>query len=115
MGRDIEMPLEHHVKSLMDGDYMFGVRSNHLFLARNGKEDVEIPARVELAEINGSETFIHADYNGFRLVVQENGVRLVRIGAEITIYVSPSSFFVYDEAGTLVASPSREAVEVGLT
>lgn len=115
MGRNIEMPLEHHVKSLMDGDYMFGVRSNHLFLARNGKEDVEIPARVELAEINGSETFIHADYNGFRLVVQENGVRLVRIGAEITIYVSPSSFFVYDEAGALVASPSREAVEVGLT
>ena len=115
MGRNIEMPLEHHVKSLMDGDYMFGVRSNHLFLARNGKEDVEIPARVELAEINGSETFIHADYDGFRLVVQENGVRLVRIGAEITIYVSPSSFFVYDDAGALVASPSRETVEGGLT
>lgn len=115
MGRNIEMPLEHHMKSLMDGDYMFGVRSNHLSLSRNGKEDVEIPAKVELAEINGSETFIHADYDGLRLVVQENGVRLVRIGAEITIYVSPSSFFVYDEAGALVASPSREAVEGGLT
>ncbi len=115
VGRNIEMPIEHHMKSLMDGDYMFGVRSNHLFLARNGKEDVEIPAKVELAEINGSETFIHADYDDSRLVVQENGVRLVRIGAEITIYVNPSSFFVYDEAGGLVASPSREAVEVGLT
>lgn len=115
MGRNIEMPIEHHMKSLMDGDYMFGVRSNHLFLARNDKEDVEIPAKVELAEINGSETFIHADYDGLRLVVQENGVRLVRIGAEITIYVSPSSFFVYDEAGALVASPSREAVEGRVT
>lgn len=115
MGRNIEMPLEHHMKSLMDGDYMFGVRSNHLSLSRNGKEDVEIPAKVELAEINGSETFIHADYDGLRLVVQENGVRLVRIGAEITIYASPSSFFVYDEAGALVVSPSREAVEGGLT
>lgn len=115
MGRNIEMPIEHHMKSLMDGEYAFGVRSNHLFLARNDKEDVEIPAKVELAEINGSETFIHADYDGLRLVVQENGVRLVRIGAEITIYVSPSSFFVYDEAGALVASPSREAVEGKLT
>jgi len=115
VGRDIEMPLEHHMKSLMDGDYMFGVRSNHLFLAGNGKEYVEIPARVELAEINGSETFIHADYDGYRLVVQENGVSSVRIGAEITIYVSPSSFFIYDEAGALVASPPREAVEGGLT
>jgi len=115
MGRNIAMPIEHHMESLMDGDYMFGVRSNHLFLSGNGKENVEIPARVELTEINGSETFIHADYDGFRLVVQENGVRLVRIGAEITIYVSPSSFFVYDEAGALVASPSHEAVEGGLT
>ena len=115
MGRNIAMPIEHHMKSLMDGDYMFGVRSNHLFLAGNGKENVEIPARVELTEINGSETFIHADYDGFRLVVQENGVRLVRIGAEITIYVSLSSFFVYNEAGDLVASPPREAVEGGLT
>lgn len=115
MGRSIEMPLEHHMKFLMDGDYIFGVRSNHLFLSRNGKEDVEIPARVELAEINGSETFIHADYDEFQLVVQEKGVRSVRIGVEITIYVNPSSFFVYDEAGALVASPSREAVEGGLT
>ncbi|MBC8418811.1 MAG: ABC transporter ATP-binding protein [Desulfobacterales bacterium] len=116
MGRNIEMPLENYMKLLSDGEYTFGVRSNHLFLSRNGKEDAEIPARVELAEINGSETFIHADYDGFRLVVQENGIRPIRIGAEITIYVSPSCFFVYDETGALVASPpSREAVEGGLT
>ena len=111
MGRNIERPLEHHMKSLVDGDYIFGIRSNHLFLARNDKEDAEIPARVELTEINGSETFIHTDYDGFRLVVQVNGVRSVRIGAEITIYVNPSSFFVYDEAGVLVVSPSQGAIE----
>ncbi|MEA2040247.1 MAG: ABC transporter ATP-binding protein [Thermodesulfobacteriota bacterium] len=115
IGQSIKMPLEDYMKLLSDGEYSFGVRSNHLFLSRNGKEDAEIPSRVELAEINGSETFIHADYDGSRLVVQENGVRPVRIGAKITIYVNPSSFFVYDEAGALVASPSREAVEGGLT
>lgn len=111
MGQHIEVPLENHMKSLTDGDYTFGVRSNHLFLSRRSKEDVEIPARVELAEINGSETFIHANHDEIQLVVQEKGVRSVRIGVEITIYVSPSCFFVYDEAGALVASPSREASE----
>ena len=115
MGRNIEIPLEDHMKQLSDGEYAFGVRSNHLFLSRNDREDAEISAKVELAEINGSETFIHADYDGYRLVVQENGIRPVQIGAEITIYVSPCCFFVYDEAGALVASPSREAVEGGLT
>jgi len=114
MGRSIEIPLVDYMKLLSDGEYLFGVRSNQLFLVRNDKEDEKISAKVELAEINGSETFIHADYDGFRLVVQENGVRLDRIGAEITIYVSPSSFFVYDKAGALVASPFRKAVEGGL-
>ncbi|MBW1782580.1 MAG: ABC transporter ATP-binding protein [Deltaproteobacteria bacterium] len=107
MGRNIELPLDNHMKSLTDGDFIFGVRANHLFVTRTSKEDVEIPARVELTEINGSETFIHASHDEFPLVVQERGVRSVRIGVEIVIYVNPSSFFVYDEAGALVASPSR--------
>jgi glycerol transport system ATP-binding protein len=107
MGQAIEIPLEDHMKSLSDGKYTFGVRSNHLFLSERNKKNVKIPARVKLAEINGSETFIHTDYDGFRVVVQENGIRSVRIGAEIAIYVNASSFFVYDETGDLVASPSQ--------
>jgi glycerol transport system ATP-binding protein len=39
-------------------------------------------------------------------VVQEDGVHPYRMGTEISIYVHPSSFFVFDEAGVLVASPS---------
>ena len=112
MGQNIKMPLEDYMVSLPNGKYTFGVRSNHLFLSGGNDQSVQIPARVELAEINGSETFIHAEYDGFRVVVQENGIRPVRIGAQVAINVSPSSFFVYDEAGTLVASPSPRAAAV---
>jgi glycerol transport system ATP-binding protein len=66
---------------------------------------------VELAEINGSETFIHVNYDSSRLVVQVDGVHPHRIGAEISIYVNPSSFFVFDEAGVLVSSPTRNTLE----
>ncbi|NCO61191.1 MAG: ABC transporter [Deltaproteobacteria bacterium CG23_combo_of_CG06-09_8_20_14_all_51_20] len=111
VGRNIEVPLHNHMKSLTEGNYTFGVRSNHLFVSRGSQQDIEIPATVELAEINGSETFIHANHGDIQLVVQEKGVRSVRIGVELTIYVSPSCFFVYDEEGALVASPSREATE----
>ena len=93
MGQNIEMPLQNYMKRLSGGAYAFGVRSNHLFLSGDNKLKVEIPARVELAEINGSETFIHADHYGARLVVQENGVRPVRIGSEITYIRQPILFF----------------------
>ncbi len=108
IGGDVHLPLIQHMRSLKDGDYAFGVRSNHLFVNRKSDEDVEIPATVVLTEINGSETFIHASHNDTELVVQERGVRSVRSGMEITIYVKPSCFFVYDKSGALVASPSAE-------
>jgi len=110
MEQDLEMPLANYMKGLADGNYTFGVRSNHLFLSRNGKEDAEIPAKVALAEITGSETYIHVNHGDSQLVVQEDGVYTRRIGSEITIYVNPSSFFVYDEIGALVASPSRVSI-----
>jgi glycerol transport system ATP-binding protein len=114
LGDDIEFPLIAHMQSLPEGQYFIGVRSNHLFLSRIDSDDSEIRTKVELAEINGSETFIHVNYNGSKLVVQKDGVHLHRIGSEISIYVNPSYFFAFDERGTLVASPSRKTIETKL-
>jgi glycerol transport system ATP-binding protein len=110
LGEVTEFPLISHLQSLPAAQYIFGVRSNHLSLNRNSAEDTEIRTKVELAEINGSETFIHVNYDNSRLVVQEDGVHPHRMGTEISIYVNPSSFFVFDEAGVLVASPTRNAL-----
>jgi glycerol transport system ATP-binding protein len=111
LGDDIEFPLIDHMQSLPAGQYIFGVRSNHLFLTRTNSDDTEIRTKVELAEINGSETFIHVNYNGSKLVVQEDGIHPHRIGSEISIYVNPGCFFAFDEKETLVASPSRISIE----
>ena len=106
MGQGINVPLEGNMKNLADGDYTFGIRSNHFFLSRNGKEDAEIRAEVELSEINGSETFIHLNHADIHLVAQEDGIYPRRIGSEVNLYVSPRCLYVYDEEGNLVASPS---------
>jgi len=114
LGENIELMLTNHLQFLPAGQYMFGIRSNHLSLNRTSAEDTEIRTKVELAEINGSETFIHVNYDNSRLVVQEDGVHPHRMGAEISIFVHPSCFFVFDEAGVLVASPARYTIEKGL-
>jgi len=113
IGHEIGFPLEDYMKGLSEGNYIFGVRSNHLFLSRKGSEDTEIPAKVELAEINGSETFIHVSHGDTGLVVQEDGIHPRRLGSEIILYASPCCFFVYDGSGALVASPSRIPVRNG--
>ncbi len=108
LGQDIEIPVEGHLKSVPEGSYIFGIRPNHLFISKTGANDVGIPVKVELAEINGSETFIHVSHGDSHLVIQEDGVNSLRIGEEITTYVNPVCFFVYDTAGALLASPSNK-------
>jgi len=110
LGKDIEFPLIDHLQSLSAAQYIFGVRSNHLSLNRISAEDTEIRTKVDLAEINGSETFIHVNHESSKLVVQEDGVHPYRMGTEVSIYVNPSCFFVFDEAGVLVGSPTRNTL-----
>jgi glycerol transport system ATP-binding protein len=104
----IQFPLTNHFQAVPDAQYIFGIRPNHLSLTRSSAEDLEIRTKVELTEINGSETFIHIRYANSNLVVQEDGVHPYRMGMEISIYVNPRHFFVFNEAGGLVASPSRQ-------
>ncbi len=112
IGRDdIHVPLEGEMQRLDDGEYTFGIRSNHFLLERTSDRDAQIEARVELAEINGSETFIHFNHADTRLVAQEDGIHLYRIGAAITLYVNPGCLFTFDLEGNLVASPSPERRE----
>jgi glycerol transport system ATP-binding protein len=106
-GQDIKTPLNGHLKGLTPGDYKLGVRSNHLFLTRMAPNDVEFKARVELSEINGSETITHVHHNDASLVVLDDGIYPHKIGSDISVFVNPRSMFIYDNTGSLVASPSN--------
>lgn len=108
IGKDIQLPLTGHISNLLPGEYKFGIRSNHLFLEPQKETDAQIHTRVELSEINGSETFTHTNYNDSPLVVQEVGIFSHKIGTEISVFVNPGNFFVYDSSGSLVASPSGD-------
>lgn len=105
IGDQLELPLEGQMIRLTAGDYTFGIRSNHLFLKRQRETDAEIRGTVALSEINGSETFIHLQYRGSPLVVQEVGIFSQKMGREITVYANPERFFVFDSQGRLAASP----------
>jgi glycerol transport system ATP-binding protein len=92
---------------LAPGDYKMGVRSNHLFLYRTDASDVEFKARVELSEINGSETITHVNHHETSLVVLDDGIYPHKIGTLISIFVNPHSLFIFSNEGSLVASPSN--------
>ncbi len=105
LGPVIHVPLSGHLGRLAPGRYRFGVRANHLFVARRNPDQIEIEATAELAEISGSETFIHAAHSGTSWVVQEEGVHSLGLGEEIRVFVEPRHIFVFDRDGGLVEAP----------
>jgi glycerol transport system ATP-binding protein len=109
IGNHIPVPMRGHLKDLSDGTYRFAFRSHHLWLSRRVDDDVAIEGRVELAEINGSETFVHVQHDSSSFVVQQEGVHPFAMGSPVTVYLDPTHLFVYDVDGRLVAAPRSPA------
>jgi glycerol transport system ATP-binding protein len=62
---------------------------------------------VELAEISGSDTFVHAATPLGDLVAQVTGVHYFDLGAAVTLYFSPEQVYVFGGNGGLLLAPQR--------
>ncbi|HJV69489.1 ABC transporter ATP-binding protein [Ideonella sp.] len=83
-----------------------GVRASALRVqARPG--DVTLPGTVELAEISGSDTFVHVATAVGELVAQLTGVHDFGLGAPITLHLNPTQVYVFDQGGALLVAPHR--------
>jgi glycerol transport system ATP-binding protein len=89
-----------------------GIRPHQLFLSPRSPADVVLAATVRVAEVTGSQTFLHVTADGDEhLVVELEGAREHQPGEALRLHVHPSAFHAFDEAtGELIlAAP----VEVG--
>ena len=75
--------------------------------AAGGDDDLELAVTVELAEISGSETFLHVRNEQFVLVLHLPGVHEYAVDTPILIYIPTHKLFVFAADGQLVQAPSR--------
>ena len=108
IGSSLSFSAPQTMSDLEPGEYTFGVRSSQLSLSSDNDEDASVIGEIGLTEINGSETFIHFNYGDESLVVQENGVHSFKVGSQVTAYVHPNTFYVFNKAGALVVSPATD-------
>ncbi len=86
--------------------FTVGLRASALRVRGEGN-DVPLAAKVELAEISGSDTFVHLDTPVGEVVAQLTGVHYFDLGAVITLYFNPALAYVFDADGMLLLSPVR--------
>lgn len=83
-----------------------GVRAGALRVQQR-PGDVALPGKVELAEISGSDTFVHVETAVGEVVAQLTGVHFFDLGAGITLYLNPAQVYVFDAEGSLLVAPAR--------
>jgi len=88
------------------GAATLGLRANALRLqSRPG--DVAVSGRALLAEISGSDTFVHAATPWGELVAQVTGVHYIELGSAVTLYLHPAQAYVFGADGALALAPAR--------
>ncbi len=101
----VRFPLSGHLSALAPGKYRFGVHAGHVALDPPNARAVKIPAKVELEEVSGSETILHATAGQATLVVQEPGVRRHARGSMLDLFLDPARILAFGAGGTLEAAP----------
>ncbi|MEH6451952.1 MAG: ABC transporter ATP-binding protein [Psychromonas sp.] len=103
----VHFPLTSELLSLGEGDYQFGIRPSHLSLLPKNDDDLEISVQVEVAEISGSETFLHVRNLNFEMVLHLSGVHNYNVDEKINIYVPIHKLNVFHKDGNLIHAASR--------
>lgn len=106
-GKDETMPAVG--RDVPDGHYMLGFRPNHLVLDA-GPDRLRFDTTLAVMEITGSETFVHLAHNDARWVGLIHGIRDLKPGQPLPVYLDVSRIYLFAENGTLVATaPYAEA------
>ena len=85
-------------------DTTVGLRASALRVhQRSG--DLVLPGTVELAEIAGSDTFVHVHTPAGELVAQLTGVHFFDLGTALTLYLDPAQVYLFGADGALMQAP----------
>ena len=101
----LEFALSEKVTDLLT----VGLRANSLRVHEK-PDDMHLVGKVELAEISGSDTFLHASTSVGELVAQLTGVHHFELGESIGLYFNPTQIYLFNAQGILIQSPERHGI-----
>lgn len=106
LAEGIAIPLSATQLSRVQGHarLQLGLRAHSLQAQPHGN-DFALSGTVDLAEISGSETFVHLTRGSLSLVAQLPGVHELDLGTQATMHFQPEDLFIFSTDGALLCAP----------
>lgn len=122
----VSLPLpEHLAASGHRGDCRIGVRPTHMRYSVPGTTPADdglapppgrpsVDGEVTLAEVNGSETYVHARSGDDHWILHLDSIHRLPSGTRIALHPDPQRLYLYGADGALLATPpaSRRSMEM---
>lgn len=105
-GEGIRAPADGAFAGLADGTYRAGFRPNHLRLDAHTGDAIAFKCVLGIAEITGSETFLHLKHGDDNWVALVHGVHHFDAGAQIDLWLDPAHIYIFDADGKLALPAS---------
>jgi glycerol transport system ATP-binding protein len=108
VGNDLRLPLAAPALSVLRNhspDVILGIRAHQFTIAPEAGA-ASITGRIDLAEISGSDTYVHVSHERLSLVAQLSGVHELTIGERLTLHIQPSRIYCFDTHGHLIFAPA---------
>ena len=102
LNQNIQIDLPDHLKKIESGKFFFGLRASDIVLDDSGFQFV-----VDLAEISGSETFLHLHQDNLKLISLINEVKNFNNRDKVKVKIMSENLYVFDEKGNLILSPFK--------
>ena len=96
---DLAVPTAGALTKSADGIYTLGFRGDMARLEAPWPASISLPGRVRLAEISGSESFVHIETALGTFVCVERGVSARQPEQAAVLHVDATRMFVFDRAG----------------
>ncbi len=103
-GLTIPLTAEQRARLGAQAKVQLGLRAHSLHAASRAG-DYALDGTVDLAEISGSETYVHMKRGSLSLVAQLPGVHEMEFGAASTMHFHPGDLFIFSADGALIYAP----------
>jgi glycerol transport system ATP-binding protein len=86
-------------------EFLLALRPHQLHSEPGGCRSLTLRGTVELAEISGSDTYLHVHTAGGDVVAQWRGIHPMALGSTAHLFLDPREFFAFTKDGTALFAP----------
>ncbi len=98
-----ELPVPVHLATMADGPVTIAFHPHHLSLAAQTAHAQRLRARTQIAEITGSESFVHLDFAGARWVMLSPGVHDIEPDTIVDVFLDSRHLMAFGADGLAIA------------